>query len=49
MYKMTKVGKDKTLTKTWEDPIVAEIHAARAAHAKKSTYELDATFNDFTE
>lgn len=46
---MTKTRKNKTLTKTWEDPIVAEIHTVREAHAKKFNYDLDAIFNDFKE
>ena len=44
---MTKAGKKKAPTKAWEDPIVAEIHAVREAHAKKFNYDLDAIFNDF--
>jgi len=46
---MTKAVKNMTLTKTWKDPIVAEIHAVRKAHAKKFNYDLDAIFNDFKE
>jgi hypothetical protein len=48
-YKVTKTVKNKTLTKTWEDPIVEEIRAVREAHAKKFNYDLDAIFNDFKE
>ncbi len=32
--------------KEWEDPIVAEIHAIREAHAKRFNYNLDAIFQD---
>jgi hypothetical protein len=46
---MTKAGKNKTLTKNWQDPIVAEIRAVREARAKKFNYDLDAIFNDFKE
>lgn len=30
----------------WKDPIVAEIHKVRAAHAKRFNYDLVATFAD---
>ena len=46
---MTTAEKKKAATKTLEDPIVAEIHAVREAHAKKFNYDLDAIFNDFKE
>ena len=32
-----------------EDPIVAEVRAARDAHAKKFNYDLDAIFEDFVK
>ena len=44
---MTRVVKKKLPAKTWEDPIVAELHAVREAHAKKFNYDLDAIFKDF--
>jgi hypothetical protein len=46
---MKKVEKKKTSTKAWEDPIVAELHAIREAHAKKFNYDLVAIFNDIKE
>ena len=46
---MTKIVKKKVPAKTWEDPIVAELHAVRQAHAKKFNFDLDAIFRDFKD
>jgi hypothetical protein len=44
-----KIEKKKISTKPWDDPIVAELHAIREAHAKKFNYDLDAIFTDIKE
>lgn len=35
--------------KKWEDPIVAELHEIRYAHARKFKHDLNAIFMDFRE
>jgi hypothetical protein len=40
-------SKKKDAQEKWEDPIVAEMHAIREAHAEKFGYDLDAIFEDF--
>lgn len=33
----------------WEDPIVKELHAMRAAHAELFKYDIDAMFRELQE
>ena len=47
---MTRVkSKASAKSKGWKDPIVAEIHEIREAHALKFKHDLDAIFRDFKE
>ena len=34
---------------SWEDPIVAELHAIRQAHAESFNHDLDAIYKDLKE
>ncbi|GAK60498.1 hypothetical protein U27_00395 [Candidatus Vecturithrix granuli] len=33
----------------WEDPIIKELHAMRAAHAEQFKYDIDAMFQELHE
>ena len=51
MTNISKENDEKKIadTEDWVDPLVAELHAIREAHAKKFNYDLDRIFMDLKE